>query len=68
MFSIKHGRNSKLDFKRSSKQVLQGLAFLVISPCLPVTCWVNIYKGTGMVTTAGVIMGLVAPAGFVSPI
>lgn len=46
----------------------EGLAILVNSPCLPVTCWVNIYRGTEMVITAGVIMGLVGPAAFVSPI
>lgn len=47
----------------------EGLTIVLNSPYLPVPCWVNIYKVTGLGlrwSFAGVMMGLVSPAGLVS--
>lgn len=47
----------------------EGLTIVLNSPYLPVPCWGNIYKVTGLGlrwSFAGVMMGLVGPAGLVS--
>lgn len=47
----------------------EGLTIVLNSPYLPVPCWGNIYKVTGLGlrwSFAGVMMGLVSPAGLVS--